>query len=536
MRTVRQRSIVVLCGALLACAAHGEDWEFSTVFPSGFTMTGAATQAAEKSLEANPNDLNVRARLLGRYTYLARLSNNADARGSRLNHIAWLIEHAADTTLLHYSDAVLQSVDFTPPYQDRRAALIAAWQDQIRKQPDNVPVLANAALSLGAVDFHAVSGIYTRLRQSDPANPQWVLGLAGANLAVIHEEAGDNPSNLSASATQIRLLESNDEVVAGMTGQLVYSYGRCRSQIYQQMGQALIARARALNPGNQRWQRDIDILAPVPPNNATLLHLTTEQFFFRDLGAEDLRQGAPLPPFPRGSSRVTVDPAGQAAKLIDRPDPLTPRAPLAQSPLGVVFEAIVGTDGHVKIVRPLSGNVAIMQNAIDAVRHWTYRPTLQNGMPVEVATQIEVAFRQIPGSATPVGSVVGGLSGGACGSGFAALPQAPPPPPPPPPKPQAGNPASIVEAVSKANLLTAPDPVYPPLARQARIQGAVVLNVIIGKDGTVEGITVASGPPLLTPAAVEAVKKWTYKPMLMDGQPVSVSTRVTINFRLPTAQ
>jgi protein TonB len=93
----------------------------------------------------------------------------------------------------------------------------------------------------------------------------------------------------------------------------------------------------------------------------------------------------------------------------------------------------------------------------------------------------------------------------------------------------------VGEAVSKAIRLTAPYPVYPALARQAGIQGAVVLNVIIGKDGTVEGITVASGHPLLTSAAVDAVKKWTYRPTLVDGEPVSVGTQVTINFRLPPA-
>ena len=69
-----------------------------------------------------------------------------------------------------------------------------------------------------------------------------------------------------------------------------------------------------------------------------------------------------------------------------------------------------------------------------------------------------------------------------------------------------------------------PRPIYPPLAKQARIQGVVRLNAIIGKDGTIQNLTVASGHPLLVPAALEAVKQWVYKPTLLNGEPVEVVT------------
>jgi protein TonB len=76
-------------------------------------------------------------------------------------------------------------------------------------------------------------------------------------------------------------------------------------------------------------------------------------------------------------------------------------------------------------------------------------------------------------------------------------------------------------------------PVYPALARQARIQGVVVLSVVIGKDGSVQELKLVSGHPLLAPAALDAVKQWTYKPTLLNGQPVDVSTQATVNFTLP---
>jgi len=75
-------------------------------------------------------------------------------------------------------------------------------------------------------------------------------------------------------------------------------------------------------------------------------------------------------------------------------------------------------------------------------------------------------------------------------------------------------------------------PIYPPLAMQARIQGTVVLKVIINRDGEVQDISLFSGHPLLAPAAIEAVKQWKYRPYLLNGEPVAVETQVQVNFSL----
>lgn len=76
-------------------------------------------------------------------------------------------------------------------------------------------------------------------------------------------------------------------------------------------------------------------------------------------------------------------------------------------------------------------------------------------------------------------------------------------------------------------------PTYPPLARQARIQGAVVVKVIINKAGEVRAMQLVSGHPMLAPAAIEAVKQWRYRPYEQDGAPVEIQTTVQINFSLP---
>jgi TonB family protein len=98
-------------------------------------------------------------------------------------------------------------------------------------------------------------------------------------------------------------------------------------------------------------------------------------------------------------------------------------------------------------------------------------------------------------------------------------------------------PAGIVELapdLAEGNLLERVEPEYPEEARQQRIQGAVVLEVRIGRDGTIEEVKLVSGQPLLAKAAIAAVKQWRFKPRLENGQPVGMQTRVTLNFRMPS--
>jgi len=134
------------------------------------------------------------------------------------------------------------------------------------------------------------------------------------------------------------------------------------------------------------------------------------------------------------------------------------------------------------------------------------------------------------------GGVPGGVAGGVMGGILGGIPSAAPPPPPPPvkeaPKPVTPQRIRVGGNVVQANLIRGPKPAYPPLAKQARIQGVVKLNAIIGKDGTIQNLTAASGHPLLVPAALEAVKQWLYKPTLLNGEPVEVVTVIDVNFTL----
>ena len=76
------------------------------------------------------------------------------------------------------------------------------------------------------------------------------------------------------------------------------------------------------------------------------------------------------------------------------------------------------------------------------------------------------------------------------------------------------------------------DPAYPPSASEARVDGTVLLEAVIGTDGRIDDLRVINGHVLLSPAAIDAVRQWTYEPYLVDGEPVPVKTVITVNFVL----
>jgi len=84
----------------------------------------------------------------------------------------------------------------------------------------------------------------------------------------------------------------------------------------------------------------------------------------------------------------------------------------------------------------------------------------------------------------------------------------------------------------QGSLIRRVEPVYPPMARQARIQGPVLLAAIIGKDGAITDLRTISGHPMLVPAAIGAVSQWRYRPYILNGETIEVETRITVNFVL----
>lgn len=137
----------------------------------------------------------------------------------------------------------------------------------------------------------------------------------------------------------------------------------------------------------------------------------------------------------------------------------------------------------------------------------------------------------LPG--TGLSSAGAGVPGGMELGGAEVVPAPPPAQPAPVPKPPAQPSAVRVGgSVQAARLVNQIKPVYPPLARQARVSGVVRLAAIIGTDGRIKNLRVASGHPLLVPAALDAVKQWIYQPTLLNGKAVEVITEIDVNFTL----
>ncbi|HEX3745373.1 MAG TPA: energy transducer TonB [Bryobacteraceae bacterium] len=161
-------------------------------------------------------------------------------------------------------------------------------------------------------------------------------------------------------------------------------------------------------------------------------------------------------------------------------------------------------------------------------------------VPKEIAV---IKEDEMPPPSSGVG-VVGGVSGGVAGGTFGgvlggiigSVPSAAPPPPPPPPpvakKVETPQRIRVGGNVQSAMIIRKTSPVYPQLAKSARVQGVVHLAAVIAKDGTIQELHSLGGPALLIQAAMDAVKTWVYRPTMLNGEPVQVETTIDVNFTL----
>ncbi len=168
----------------------------------------------------------------------------------------------------------------------------------------------------------------------------------------------------------------------------------------------------------------------------------------------------------------------------------------------------------------------VVQAAMDAVKQYVYKPFLLNDNAVEVETTVEVPIRMEEAKGLPSSAVqppVAYATQNENSTDQHPVDQIPP------------NQTKLVRVskdIAASHLVQSPEPVYPPVAKIARVQGVVTLNVRIGKDGHVAAIKVISGHPMLLQAAMDAVRRYVYKPFLLDGHAVEFETIVQVPFQL----
>jgi periplasmic protein TonB len=150
--------------------------------------------------------------------------------------------------------------------------------------------------------------------------------------------------------------------------------------------------------------------------------------------------------------------------------------------------------------------------------------------PTKIPKKVEMIKEEEappPMTAGVVGGVPGGVPGGSMGGvmggiigGSALIPKV------------AVQRIRVSSGVTQGMVIKKVEPVYPAIAKTARVQGTVILAAVIGKDGAIQNLHVVSGHPLLQGAAMDAVKQWRYKPYILNGEPVEVDTQVVVNFTL----
>ena len=208
----------------------------------------------------------------------------------------------------------------------------------------------------------------------------------------------------------------------------------------------------------------------------------------------------------------------------------------------VILEVTIGPDGHVTDTRILRSVPLLDQAAIDAVRQWVYQPMLLNGVPTSVIMTTTVTFTldssssfaqsldmakmyytqgRIDDAERMLMQARTALAQERTGGSLAAAPA-----------PPADTPLRVGGDIKEPRKVRDVKPVYPPDALAAGVQGVVILETVIGPDGTVRDARVLRSQPMLDQAALEAVRQWEFTPTLLNGVPVSVIMTVTVNFSM----
>jgi TonB family protein len=209
----------------------------------------------------------------------------------------------------------------------------------------------------------------------------------------------------------------------------------------------------------------------------------------------------------------------------------------------VVLHISVDDQGDVADAYVVSGPNELREASLQAVRQWKYDKTgaVPASMDVTVTFSLEkpasVAKEKAkprndvqPGG--PLAGVSGGVPGGVPGGVKDGVPGGVPSEQG---RPEDSSPPKRIRVggnVQAANLIYKVTPLYPPEAKEARVQGTVRMTVTVGNDGKVTDVQLVSGPDLLVQSAMEAVWHWVYRPTLLNGEPVEVLTQVDVNYTL----
>lgn len=230
---------------------------------------------------------------------------------------------------------------------------------------------------------------------------------------------------------------------------------------------------------------------------------------------QEAATGAP----PEQPAPTLVAPWALHSKLIRKVDPAYPEVAREHNLEGdVVIKIFIDQDGNVSRavwLLPSNASTVLAVEALQAVGKWKYQPRVINGQPEPVVSWIAIRFQL---RATPNVEV---LTKSEVSSPSIDSEQL---------KPK--NDLRLVSGIAQGNLVHKVEPYYPQMAKVAHITGDVILRALIGRDGTIRQLEPVSGHPVLISASMDAVRRWQYKPYLLNGEPVEVDTTITVKFHM----
>lgn len=352
--------------------------------------------AMEAKLVENPDDLNLRMRLLTHYRDMAPAPSYDDPvkRSARLRHILYVIEHHAD------------AVDPASPlvYVPRKSGAYAndvdhamardLWVRVAEANPENQKIALNAAWFLFVEDKQEAEEFLRRAWERQPGNQRLAANLGflyGMQILGLDGWGGgltDSPPAERAEAKRRAIAElensSNAAVIAGAATAIPNlamqaSRGAEVDPELFELSSRLMARARALAPNDEALRGPMPMIDYFAENRQ------------RNSGPGAISpgpSGGPLTP-----SRIRIGANVLKTKLLYAPEAAYPDLARNSDIKGSVrFDAVVAADGTISGLTLRSGHPLLVQAAMDAVKQWRFQPTLLNGKPVEVATEIVVSF------------------------------------------------------------------------------------------------------------------------------------------------
>jgi protein TonB len=378
-----------------------------------------------------------------------------------------------------------------------------------------------------ARDYAAAEKAFVGLSKTYPKNPKAFLQLAG-----YYNRRGEFEKTIAALTSRVRLEPSNPE---GPYTLATYYWDKAYRDQSLDVATKRELVAKGLEQADRALQLKPDYLEALTYKNLLLrLQATTEtdpdtqkaliaeadKLRDQALKLKQAREAWDAVP----ANAVRVGGGIAPPTKIKNVAPVYPPDALAARVAGVVIiEAVIGEDGKVRAARVLRSIPMLDPAALEAVKQWEFTPTLLNGAAVPVVMTATVNFMPKEGT---------GVSGGVA-SGF-DTPPPPPPPPPPPGEKGLSEPGAVRVGgdIRPPTRIVNVNPVYPPDAKDARVQGVVILDILVAEDGRVEKAKVLRSIPMLDQAAQDAVAQWVFTPTLLNGVPQKVIMTVTVNFTL----